>query len=86
MISGLFRWIYHARQRRASRRRLSGKDYSRPNWHRFSYNVFRRAHQDKYDLREVRTRWLTWGLGLPAALFTLWFLWQSVEAIGMFQP
>ncbi len=86
MISGLFRWIYHARQNRAARRRLAGKTRTRQNWHRFSYNVFRRARSDSRNLRDLPTRWVAWGLGLPLGLFALWFVWQSIEAIGMFQP
>lgn len=86
MISRLYRWLYHIRQHKAARRRLSGKNFVRPNWHRFSYNVFKRARAEKTDMRQATVRWLTWILGLPIGLFTLWFVWQSIEAIGMFQP
>ena len=86
MLGGYFRWLYHRRQRRAAKQRLSGKARPTPRWSRFSYQVFHKATVGKYDLRDIPTRTFAWVLGLPACAILLWFLWNSYRAWGIFQP
>jgi len=85
MLKAFYRYLYHRRQQRASRQRLSGRQRPSARWHRFSYNVFQRTERTR-DKPKTRQRLLLWGLGPPAVLLLLWFFWQSISAIGIFQP
>ncbi|WOO43470.1 hypothetical protein [Rubellicoccus peritrichatus] len=86
MLKKFYRWLYHRRQARAAKQRLSGKPRITPKWHRFSYTVFQQAKFGKYDLPEIRARWALIFVGVPLSIIALWFVWQSIQALGMFQP
>jgi lipopolysaccharide export system protein LptC len=86
VISRFYRWLYHHRQQRASRQRLSGRTRSRPRFHRFSYTVFTREGSSKYAPGELRKHWLRVLLSLAAIAGIGWFLWESAHALFLFQP
>jgi len=86
MLRTLYRWLYHHRQRQAARERLQGKRKLMPRFRHFTGSAFERAAFGKYDPHGLRRGWKAVVLCMAIGAFVLWALWESVTALGMFQP
>lgn len=85
MLRHLYRWLYHYRQRRATRSRLSGRGRPSQRFWRFGYHVLHRAEFDKYGRSRPRKR-LVWRVFFVLlVLAVLWFVWQSAQVWHIFQ-
>ncbi|QYY35764.1 hypothetical protein [Ruficoccus sp. ZRK36] len=86
MIGRFYRWLYHHRQQRNSRRRLSGRTRPKNRFRRFTYTAFTREGSSKYTPSELRRNWLR-VLGILALVVGAgWIIWESAHALFMFQP
>ena len=78
-----YRWRHHRRRHKRRQRFRSGVQPPEV-FARFGRHVFGRARVDRYDRPwRIAGRWLVGG---PLALFALWFLVESIRAVGIFQP
>ncbi len=86
MIRRFYRWLYHYRQQRSSRQRLSGRRRPPSRFRRFNYTAFTHEGSGKYTPGELRKHWLRTILILALVAAVGWFLWESAHALFLFQP
>ncbi|MBC2592991.1 hypothetical protein H5P28_01835 [Ruficoccus amylovorans] len=86
MIRRFYLWLYHRRQQRSSRQRLSGRRRPPSRFRRFTYTAFTREGSGKYTPSQLRKHWIRTVLALALAYGVGWFLWESFHALFIFQP
>ncbi len=85
MLHRVFHWLWMRRLRRPSRM-LLGSDAPRgtlPVWRR---RPITRAEFSSRERWSHALRWVRRGIGLVVLLLLAWFIFESVGALGFFQP
>ncbi len=85
ILHSFYRWLYERKQKKASRDRLRGRSPRTLRFSVFGNSFFDQATFGKYDLPQFRFRRLKWIIGIPLLLFLIWFSWESIRALSLFQ-
>lgn len=85
MLSPFYKWLYHFKKEYESRARLSGRGRRRSLFKHFERNTIHKESFGKYETPLIFFKRIRAFSLVPIGIFLLWFAWESIGAIGIFQ-
>lgn len=85
MLSFFYKWLFHVKKYQAAQARKSGRVKKKTLFKAFNRSAVDRETFGKYESKLFLYRRFKRILFIPAVCLTIWFLWVSYNAIGIFQ-
>lgn len=85
MLASFYKWLYHKRRQSSARNRLAGKPQRSSLFKRFERSTVDRESFGKYETALFKRKRLYAVLFLPLTGFALWFIFESAQALSIFQ-